>query len=104
MNDMELTDIIRSCGGPYHRDMMRGRFADRHRMIVSWRKTTDYYGEDGMDFVFPSVFSDAPISVIQDIVKAIIQEVCYSSERELSDDTKQWINDARCRQEQAMEV
>ena len=104
MNDDELTYVIQTCGGPYQRGMMTGMFVKTDRTVVSWHKTIDSKGREGMILFFPEWFMDAPISVIRDITKAIIQEVCYSSKTELTDDTKEWISIARCRHRQAMEV
>lgn len=95
VNDAELNEIVCSCGGPYPKGHMTAEFIPSKNMVVKWRRSTDIRGREYLNFQFPETFKLAPVSVIKDITKKLIQQVCYSSDSELSEDTLEWLVDLR---------
>ena len=86
LNDTQLRDEVRRCGGPYPAEKVSAEFIRSLSVQCMWRMTYD-----GICFMFPDYFREAPLSVIRDITKRMIQMACYSSDAQLSHETKQWM-------------
>lgn len=95
MNDTELNDVISTCGGPYSKGDITAMFVPSDRLAVKWTRSTDCTGKEYLALRFPESFRFAPISVIRDITKKLIQQICYSSDYEMSEETLDWISQMR---------
>ena len=95
MNDLELNDVIRTCGGPYDKSSMTAAFIPSNDLVVRWTRSSDFKGKEFLNLRFSEPFRLAPASVIREITKKVIQQVCYSSDYELSEETLDWIADLR---------
>lgn len=95
VNDSELNDVIRTCGGPYDKSSMVAEFIPSNDLVVRWTRSSDFKGKEFLILRFPEPLRLAPASVIREITKKVIQQVCYSSDYELSEETLDWIADLR---------
>ena len=104
MDDRELMDIVATCGGPFKKGNLKASFVQSDEMVIAWNHTLDSNGDDFMRLRFTMEFTDAPISVIREVTKKIIQRVCYHSDLEVSEETIEWINDVRSLKRRCGEV
>ena len=95
MNDNELTGIVATCGGPFVRGNLTASFSRSGGFSVRWHQRVDARGEIRMSLEFPENYRNAPVHVIRDVTKAIIQDVCYHSESAISRETEEWIRETR---------
>ena len=95
MNDTELTGIVATCGGPFVRGNLTASFSRSGGFSVRWHQRVDARGEIRMSLEFPENYRNAPVQVIRDVTKAIIQDVCYHSESGISKETEEWIRETR---------
>lgn len=95
LTDSDLTDIVRTCGGPFPRERVSATFIRSRDMTIRWRKVIDTRNNEYLKLTFPDCFSDAPLIVIKELTKRVIQDAFYSSDYELSDETIEWIIDRR---------
>lgn len=95
MDDCELTSIVATCGGPFVRGNLTASFSRSGGFSIRWHQRVDARGEIRMSLEFPKNYRNAPIRVIRDVTKAIIQDVCYHSESAISRETEEWIRETR---------
>lgn len=99
LDDCELTSIVATCGGPFVRGNLTASFSQSGGFSVRWHRRVDARGEIRMSLEFPENYRNAPVQVILDVTKAIIQDVCYHSESAISMETKEWIRETRLAEE-----
>lgn len=95
MNDAELTTIVMTCGGPYTKGNLTASFIPTNDLVVRWTRSSNEFGKEYMNLRFPESFKLAPVGVIRDITKKVIQQVCYSSDYEISEETMEWLSSLR---------
>ena len=95
LDDCELTSIVATCGGPFVRGNLTASFSRSGGFSVRWHRRVDERGEIRMSLEFPENYRNAPVQVIRDVTKAIIQDVCYHSESAISKETEEWIRETR---------
>ena len=94
MNGTELTEVVRQCCSPFRRDLVNAVFCPMDNIKCLWYKFKNKNGEEGINFSFPDYLEDAPYSVIRDVTKSMIQEMCYGSYHKYSRDTTKWLMSA----------
>ena len=90
MTNEDLIQIARSCGGPFPRANITAEFIVSDNRSCLWRMK-----KDGIHYMIPEFYMDAPLFVLKDIIKGMVQIACYSSFAVLSDETKNWIAQAK---------
>lgn len=91
MNDVELTEVVRTSASPFARDMVSARFIPSVGLTCLWNSFKDKNGREGIVFSFPDYLSDAPYVVIRDMTRGMIQQICYSSKHDYCQETKKWL-------------